>query len=438
MNRTINIIGGGLAGCEAALCLAKRGWEVKLYEMRPQVSTPAHQTGDLAELVCSNSLKSTRPDTASGLLKQEIKQLKGTLLSLAEQAAVPAGHALAVDRALFSQQVEAELAMYPTVQVIRQELSTLPAGFTILATGPLTSDSMMHALANELGSEQLYFFDAIAPIVDADTLDESRTYRKDRYDKGDADYINCPFTKDEYLRFVDALLAGEQHQAHEFENDLFQQVSFTYYENCMPIEELARRGKDTLRHGVMRPMGLETPAGYKPYAVLQLRRENAHGSAYNLVGCQTMLRQGAQKEVFRLIPGLEQAEFLRYGSIHRNAYLDSPRVLNPDLSLKTHPEVYVAGQLSGVEGYVECIASGLLTALIVDEHLPLLPAETILGQLWRHLITPGNARFQPMNANFGILPALENEPREKKAKKLMYSGRSQQALEQWLGANLPN
>lgn len=434
MNKAINIIGGGLAGCEAALCLANRGWEVKLYEMRPHTPTPAHQTANLAELVCSNSLKSTRPDTAAGLLKQEIAQLGGQLLSLAEQAAVPAGHALAVDRELFSHIVETELAKHPGVQIIRQELGSLPAGKTILATGPLTSDRMMHALAELLGNEQLYFFDAIAPIVDAATLDEGKTYRKDRYDKGDADYINCPFTKDEYLRFVDALLAGEQHQAHEFENDLFQQVKFTYYENCMPVEELARRGKDTLRHGVMRPMGLETPAGYKPYAVLQLRKENTHGSAYNLVGCQTMLRHGAQKEVFRLIPGLEQAEFLRFGSIHRNAYLNSPHVLNPDLSLQGRPEVFVAGQLSGVEGYVECIASGLLVARSVDEQLPLLPSETILGQLWRHLITPGGASFQPMNANFGILPALDNEPREKKAKKLMYSERSRQVLENWLAA----
>lgn len=354
--------------------------------------------------------------------------LGGQLLALAEQAKVPAGHALAVDRALFSQLVEQELSRYPRIQLIRQEITSLPEGKTILATGPLTSDALLHSLADILGNEQLYFFDAIAPIVDAASIDATRVYRKDRYDKGDADYLNCAFTKDEYYRFVDALLAGEQHQAHEFESDLFQQVQFSYYENCMPVEELARRGKDTLRHGVLRPMGLETPDGYKPFAVLQLRKENAHGSAYNLVGCQTMLRYGAQKDVFRLVPGLEQAEFLRYGSIHRNAYLNAPHVLNNDLSLISKPDLYVAGQLSGVEGYVECIGSGLLVAWIIAEDLPILPPETILGQLWRHLITPSGGNFQPMNANFGILPALENEPRDKKAKKLLYCERSQQAL----------
>ncbi|MDD4309377.1 MAG: methylenetetrahydrofolate--tRNA-(uracil(54)-C(5))-methyltransferase (FADH(2)-oxidizing) TrmFO [Candidatus Cloacimonetes bacterium] len=428
MKKDIIIIGGGLAGCEAALCLAESDWQVTLYEMRPYVQTPAHSTELLAELVCSNSLKSTRLDTASGLLKAEINALGGHLLKLAQSSAVPAGHALAVDRQLFSKKVEEAISQNPNIRVIRQELTELPSTTAILATGPLTSDAMMKSLSQALGEQHLYFFDAIAPIIDADSIDFSRVYKKDRYDKGDADYLNCAFTKDEYLSFVDALLQGEQHEAHEFENDFFAGIKFTYYENCMPIEELARRGKDTLRHGVMKPMGLETPEGKKPYAVLQLRAENKDGTAYNLVGCQTMLRYSAQKAIFQMIPGLNTAEFLRFGSIHRNAYLNSPALLNPDFSFQKLPHISLAGQLAGVEGYVECIASGLMVARSIIGDLPLLPESTIMGQLWRHLCYSKGTKFQPMNANFGILPRLENEPRDKKEKKQMYSQRSLDAL----------
>ena len=428
MKKEVIIIGGGLAGCEAALCLAESGWKVLLYEMRPGVPTPAHTTASLAELVCSNSLKSTRLDTASGLLKAEMKALGGHLLSLAESCSVPAGHALAVDRELFSQKVEAAIAAQANITVIREEIIDLPAGTSILATGPLSSDALMNTLAKALGKEHLYFFDAIAPIVDASSIDHSAVYKKDRYDKGEADYLNSSFTKEEYYRFVDALLAGEQHEAHEFENEFFAGTKFTYYENCMPIEELARRGKDTLRHGVMKPMGLETPEGKKPFAVLQLRAENKDGTAYNLVGCQTMLRYGCQKEIFRLIPGLNHADFVRFGSIHRNAYLNSPALLNPDFSFQKVPQMSIAGQLAGVEGYVECIASGMLVAKCLAENLTMLPENTILGQLWRHLCYPKEGKFQPMNANFGILPRLENEPRDKKEKKLMYSQRALDAL----------
>lgn len=428
MEKEIIIIGGGLAGCEAALGLAAAGWKVLLYEMRPELSTPAHSTALLAELVCSNSLKSTRLDTASGLLKAEINALGGHLLKLAESCTVPAGHALAVDRTLFSQKVEAAIAANSNITVIRQEVKEIPLTKAILATGPLTSDAMMSSLSNALGAEHLYFFDAIAPIIDASSVDYAKVYKKDRYDKGDADYLNCAFNREEYYHFVDALLAGEKHEAHEFENEFFAGVKFNYYENCMPIEELARRGKDTLRHGVMKPMGLETPDGKKPFAVLQLRAENAEASSYNLVGCQTMLRYGAQKEIFRLIPGLEQADFVRFGSIHRNAYLNSPALLNADFSFTKLPNLYLAGQLAGVEGYVECIASGLLVAKIISEGLGMLPEETIIGQLWRHLCTSKEAKFQPMNANFGILPRLENEPRDKKEKKNMYSQRALAAI----------
>ncbi|MDY0151957.1 MAG: methylenetetrahydrofolate--tRNA-(uracil(54)-C(5))-methyltransferase (FADH(2)-oxidizing) TrmFO [Candidatus Cloacimonas sp.] len=432
MEKRITIIGGGLAGCEAALCLAESGWKVSLYEMRPLVNTPAHTTEYLAELVCSNSLKSTRLDTASGLLKAEIKSLGGHLLQLAESCTAPAGHALAVDRLLFSQKVEEAIAQQNNITVIRQEVTQLPDTIAILATGPLTSDAMMSSLRGALGEEHLYFFDAIAPIIDSASIDYSKVYKKDRYDKGDADYLNCAFTREEYYSFVAALLEGEKHEAHEFENEFFAGIKFTYYENCIPIEEIARRGIDSLRHGVLKPMGLETPEGKKPFAVLQLRAENADRTSYNLVGCQTMLRYGSQKDIFRLIPGLEQAEFLRYGSIHRNAFLHSPAVLNPDFSFKQMPHLYLAGQLSGVEGYVECIASGVLVAKAIAEGLQMLPEETIIGQLWRHLCIPKDGKFQPMNANFGILPRLENEPREKKEKKQMYSQRSLAAMERIL------
>lgn len=428
MDKKLNIIGGGLAGCEAALYLADRGWQISLFEMRPLVQTPAHETGHLAELVCSNSLKSTRLDTASGLLKAEINALDGKLLHLAEQSSVPAGHALAVDRQQFSVAVEAAIMANPDIHVFRKEISELPSEPSILATGPLSSDAIMQALREVLGEEQLYFFDAIAPIVDADSLNLGQIYRKDRYDKGEADYLNCAFDREQYYRFVQALLEGEQHAAHEFEDHLFADVNFSYYENCMPIEELARRGIDTLRHGVMRPMGLETPEGKKPFAVLQLRSENLDNTAYNLVGCQTMLRQGAQKDIFRLIPGLEQAEFLRYGSIHRNSFINSPEVLNADFSLKKLPHIFLAGQLAGVEGYVECIGSGLLVAKVICDEIDSLPETTILGQLWRHLTCSKGVKFQPMNANFGILPKLVNEPRDKKLKKQMYSQRSLESL----------
>ncbi len=434
MTPVVSIIGAGLAGCEAALQLAERGFEVRLYEMRPHTQTPAHQTALPAELVCSNSFKSIRLDTGSGLLKAELKLLGSRLLAIAESCAVPAGHALAVDRELFSQRVNEALETTSGITLIREELGHIPPGKVIIATGPLTSDAMMQALQDLLGSHQLFFFDAIAPIVEADSIDYGIVYAKARYDKGDPDYLNCAFDREQYYRFVDALVSAEKHEAHEFENAFFRGDKFSFYENCMPIEELARRGRDTLRHGVMRPMGLELPlTGQKAFAVLQLRAENVHRTSFNLVGCQTMLRYPEQKRVFRLIPGLENASFLRFGSIHRNAYLNSPELLQDNLELKQRPEAWIAGQLSGVEGYVECIASGLLCARILAENLPLLPEETILGQLWRRLITPPDKRgFQPVNANFGILPPLTNEPREKQLKKEQLSERALGALKIYL------
>jgi methylenetetrahydrofolate--tRNA-(uracil-5-)-methyltransferase len=440
MNKEITIVGAGLAGSEAALHLAGRDWQVKLYEMRPHTMTPAHETDRCAELVCSNSLKSLRTDTAAGLLKQELKLLDCKLLDIAQDNAVAAGHALAVDRDAFAIAVTKKIEAQPGIELIRKEITDIPSGKVILSGGPLTSDKLMQSLLERLGEQHLYFFDAIAPIVSADSLDRSIVFDKSRYDKGEADYLNCPFTKEEYLQFVEALQNGEKHAAHEFENELFQDVSFRFYENCMPVEELARRGVDTLRFGVLRPVGLEDPrTGRRPYAVMQLRSENQDRTAFNLVGCQTMLRYGVQKEVFRKIPGLQNAEFLRYGSIHRNSYLNSPALLSDNLSLKQMPDVWLAGQFSGVEGYTESIAMGLLVALIIDHSLthgdPLfpLPETTVLGQFWRRLITPSEHRFQPVNANFGLLPELINIDRKNKKTELV--NRALEHLSVWIKTN---
>ena len=430
----IKIIGAGLAGSEAALCLAEMGISVNLLEMRPLRMTPAHGTDLAAELVCSNSLKSDLLDTASGLLKEELRLLGSRLLPIARSCAVPAGHALAVDRLLFAQKVTQTLQNHPRIRITRQEVTELPAECSILCAGPLVSDSLARSLQEVVGESQLSFFDAIAPIVSAESIDSAKVYAKDRYDKGEPDYLNCAFTREEYYRFVDALLEGEQHQAREFENEFFREVDFNYYENCTPIEELARRGRETLRHGVMRPMGLERD-GVKPFAVLQLRAENKDRTAFNLVGCQTMLRYPEQQRIFRLIPGLEQAEFLRFGSIHRNSYLNAPRVLAPNLTLRNARHIFVAGQLAGVEGYVECMGMGLLVAKIIGEGIGMLPPQTILGQIWRRLIDPEQKNFQPVNANFGILPALDDNVRDKKLKKQLYSKRSLEALRGFLEEN---
>ncbi|MBL7149437.1 MAG: methylenetetrahydrofolate--tRNA-(uracil(54)-C(5))-methyltransferase (FADH(2)-oxidizing) TrmFO [Candidatus Cloacimonetes bacterium] len=459
--KKIKIIGAGLAGSEAALQLADNGWKVELFEMRPQVQTPVHHTADFAELVCSNSLKSKLITTASGLLKEEMKILGCKLLPIAEECSVPAGNALAIDRELFGRKVTALIESYPNIKVHREEIKNLTDELTIVATGPLTSENLTKNLIEIIGNEQLYFFDAIAPIVSAESLDRNIIYEKTRYDKGEADYLNCPFSRDKYFQFVEALNEAEKHEAKEFESEFFSNVDFQFYENCTPIEELARRGQDTLRFGVMRPVGLEIPrTGERPYAVIQLRTENKDKTSYNLVGCQTMLKYGEQKKIFRMIPGLEKAEFLRYGSIHRNTYLNAPHILNKNLSLKNKTNIYIAGQLSGVEGYVESIFSGLLVSKIIQAEsvkqtsgllsimdmknvssktgvlqklgipkegfgnekksstklVELLPKTTISGQLWRHLITE-NKNFQPMNANFGLLPPLKEKIKDKRLKK---------------------
>jgi len=431
--KKIKIIGAGLAGCEAALQFADNNWQVELYEMRPEEQTEAHQTGNFAEIVCSNSLKSKLITTASGLLKEEMKILSCKLLPIAEDCSVPAGNALAVDRDVFAEKITSIITEHPNINVHRKEVINLNDELTIVATGPLTSQKLTGELIKIIGNEHLYFFDAIAPIITAESVDESIIYRKTRYDKGEADYLNCPFSKEEYYDFVEALNDADKHEAHEFESTFFDNINFSFYENCTPIEELARRGKDTLRYGVMKPVGLDDPrTGKWPYAVVQLRAENNDKTAYNLVGCQTMLKYGEQKKIFRLIPGMQKAEFVRFGSIHRNTYLNGPHILNTDMSLKKKSNVFIAGQLAGVEGYVESILSGLLVAKLLVEKITevseLLPDTTISGQLWKHLITE-QKNFQPMNANFGLLPSLKERVRDKKLRKQMYSERAIEDLQ---------
>ena len=424
----ISIIGAGLAGCEVALQLAKRGYQIDLYEMRPHTKTPAHQTDLCAELVCSNSMKSGLITTSSGLLKAEMELLDCELLKIARQCAVPAGNALAVDRGLFAETTTNIIQNNKNINFINQEVTKFDERETIIACGPLASDKLVESIVDIIGEEYLYFFDAIAPVVSADSLNYDKVFFKTRYDKGEADYLNCPFDKDEYYHFVESLADGVKHEAKEFENKYFKDINFSFYENCIPIEELARRGKDTLRFGVMRPVGLDNPhTNKRPFAIIQLRLENKEKTAYNLVGCQTMLKYGEQKRVFSLVPGLENADFLRFGSIHRNTYLNTPSICNGDFSLKKAPNIRLAGQIAGVEGYTESIFSGLLTALILCGQIESLPAETISGQLWKYLITP-NDDFKPMNANFGLLPDICMDRKNKSLKKELLSKRSLNAL----------
>ena len=428
----IKIAGAGLAGCEATLQLAKFGFSVELYEMRPQKMTEAHRTGLFAELICSNSLKSSLVTTSSGLLKAELKLLDCELLKIANECAVPAGNALAVDRIKFADAVTQKVESNPNITIIHKEVTELDNSDWILASGPLTSSALSESLQTMVGDEHLYFYDAIAPIVCADSIDMDIVYRMTRYEKGDADYVNCPFSREEYYHFVEALVAAEKHEAREFEKPEYTNTSeepFKFYENCTPIEELARRGKDTLRFGVLKPVGLVNPkTNSRPFAVLQLRTEDAMMSAYNLVGCQTMMKYGEQKNVFRLIPGLKNVEFIRYGSIHRNTYLNTPQICNQDFSLKNAQNIRLAGQITGVEGYVESIFSGLLTAQIMAGKINTLPPETIAGQLQRYLTTPKD-NFVPMNANFGLLPEISMNQKNKKLKKEKLSQRSIEAME---------
>lgn len=409
----VNVIGAGLAGVEATYQLVKRGIAVDLYEMRPEKSTAAHETGLFAELVCSNSLRSADPLVAVGLLKAEMKTLDSLVIKTAEATAVPAGSALAVDRELFAQSITDFLTKHPLVNIITKEVTTLPSGYTILCTGPLTSPSLADTLSNQFGDRQLSFYDAIAPIISKDSIDFSRAYYKSRYDKGSADYINCPFTQTEFQKFYQALIQAEQVTLKDFETKKF-------FEGCLPVEELAKRGERTLVFGPMKPVGLGIGEN-RPYAVVQLRQDNVADKLYNLVGFQTNLTYGAQKEVFRLIPGLGQAEFVRYGAMHRNTYLKAPALVNQYYQVIKQPELFIAGQLIGVEGYVESASSGLLAALnlsqiLKQKPLPEYTNTSVITALAYYISHAASDNFQPMKANFGIVatPAGLNK-QDKKA-----------------------
>ncbi len=432
----IRVIGGGLAGPEAALVAARMGVDVDLYEMRPVRSTPAHQTADFGELVCSNSLKSESENTAPWLLKQEMRRAGSPLLACADASAVPAGHALAVDRVEFSRRINEAIEREPRITVNREEVTQLDPedGITIVASGPLTSSALSEEIARLTGSDHLAFYDSISPIVEADSINMDRVYFAARWDKGTADYINCPFTKEEYDTFYDALISAETVQEKEWEK-------LCYFEGCLPIEELARRGRDTLRFGCMKPVGLRDPrTGKTPYAVVQLRCENLRADSYNMVGFQNHLKYGEQARVLRLIPGLENAKFLRYGQIHRNTYINAPRVLTETLNLRDHSNIYFAGQISGVEGYTESIATGLLAGLYAAAaaqgvSAAPVPRETALGSLINYITNADARHFQPANITFDLLVPLEEELRrkirDKKERHRLQCERSLAAFGKW-------
>ncbi|MFZ3101953.1 MAG: methylenetetrahydrofolate--tRNA-(uracil(54)-C(5))-methyltransferase (FADH(2)-oxidizing) TrmFO [Desulfitobacteriaceae bacterium] len=420
----VSIIGAGLAGSEAAWQLAEQGIEVDLFEMRPEKSTPAHQTDLFAELVCSNSLRAAGLENAAGLLKEEMRRLGSIIMKVADRNAVPAGGALAVDRQHFSQEITERLHKHPKIRVIRQEVKTLSeTGITVVASGPLTSDELAEAIKQITGQESLAFYDAAAPIVTLESIDLDKAFWASRYDKGEADYLNCPMTKDEYDLFYQALISAETADVRGFEQG-------KVFEGCMPIEIMASRGPMTLSFGPLKPVGLMDPrTNQKPYAVVQLRKENIAGTLFNLVGFQTHLKWAEQVKVFRLIPGLEQAEFVRYGVMHRNTFLNSPHILNADFSLKTNPQLFFAGQITGVEGYLESAASGLLVGLnagrrLFERETLIFPQETTLGGLARHLAGSPSRDFQPMNINFGLLPPLDRRVKGKREKNALISERA--------------
>lgn len=433
----IVIAGGGLAGSEAAWQIAERGFRVILCEMRPARPTPAHKTDRLAELVCSNSLKSNSPGAASWLVKEELRRGGSLLLKLADTHAVPGGAALAVDRERFSEAATAAITNHPLIELRREELREIPRDTLVLiATGPLTSEALAAQLQAMTGSGNLAFYDSISPIVDAETLEMERIFRASRYGKGGEDYLNCPMNECEYRAFYEALRAAEAVEAHAFEDA-------RYFEACLPLEELARRGLDTLRFGPMKPVGLIDPrTGKQPWAVVQLRAENLRFSSYNLVGFQNHLKFAEQKRILRMIPGLGRAEFLRYGQIHRNTYLNAPRLLSPDLSLRVLPDAFIAGQLSGVEGYVECIATGFLAGMAIVQRAagrPYSPPPrvTALGSLIHFITHADPADYQPANISFDLLPPAEGLPRavarDRKARREHQCERALQEIESWLG-----
>jgi len=424
------IIGGGLAGCEAAWQAAKRGIDVILYEMKPKRFSPAHLSDDLAELVCSNSLRSSSLENASGLIKEEMRRMDSLIIRAADETRVPAGSALAVDRQGFSRFITQVLEEMDNVEIIREEVTKIPEDtLTIVATGPLTSETLGDEVKKLIGENYLYFYDAIAPIVEADSINFDIAYRSSRYGKGGNDYINCPMTKEDYYRFIDALMEAEKTPTRNFEK-------MVPFEGCMPIEETAERGKDTLLFGPMKPVGLANPGtGEIPYAVVQLRQDNSYGTLYNMVGFQTKLRWNEQKRIFRMIPGLEQAEFARLGSLHRNTFINSRRLLNNSLQLRKNPSVFFAGQITGVEGYVESSAMGLLAGINASRltrKLPLIPPPltTAIGALVGYITETSDRDFQPMNINFGLLPPTQ-EKVKKELKRKRIAEKALADLEEW-------
>jgi methylenetetrahydrofolate--tRNA-(uracil-5-)-methyltransferase len=429
MKPIVTVIGGGLAGSEAAWQIARRGLDVRLYEMRPVANTPAHTTDQFGELVCSNSLKSDLLGSAPYLLKEELRRLNSLLMRIADEVRIPAGHALAVDRDQFSRRITHEISSDPHIKVIREEVRELPAdGITIVATGPLTSDSLLTSIADFAGSKNLYFYDAISPILDAGSLDRSKLFAASRYGKGGEDYLNAFFSKEEYLRFYENLIHAESAPLHSFEKAL-------YFEGCLPLEELARRGQDTLRFGPMKPVGLVDPrTGRRPYAAVQLRLENLLANSYNLVGFQNHLKFPEQQRVFRLIPGLENAEFMRFGQIHRNSYIHSPRLLDPTLQTRTRPGLFFAGQICGVEGYVESIATGLLAGINASRFAEGLdpaapPRSTACGSLVHYLASAEKENFQPANISFGLLAEASAEVSQIRDRKERHRIQVEEALQ---------
>lgn len=415
MGDAITVIGGGLAGSEAAWQIARHGERVRLYEMRPQRQTPAHRTDRLAEIVCSNSLKSDQPYNASWLLKEELRRLGSLLIRIADSVRVPAGSALAVDRDHFAERVTEAIANEPNIELIREEAPEIPAaGVVVIASGPLTSESLSRSIREFCGSEHLYFYDAISPIVDTESIDQSKVYRASRYGKAADDYLNCPMDRSQYDAFYEALLSAESVEIHAFEEA-------KYFESCLPIEELARRGRDTLRFGPMRPVGLKDPQGRTPHAVVQLRQEDLMQSSYNIVGFQNHLKFGEQKRIFQMIPGLEHAQFLRLGQIHRNTYINAPQSLLPSMAARRDERVFFAGQLAGTEGYIENVASGLVAGINACRRLRggaavVFPPETAIGALCRYVSTP-QKHFAPMNINFGLLPPIDAPRKASKEEK---------------------
>ncbi|MFE1244518.1 FADH(2)-oxidizing methylenetetrahydrofolate--tRNA-(uracil(54)-C(5))-methyltransferase TrmFO [Fictibacillus sp. NPDC058756] len=427
----VNVIGAGLAGSEAAWQIASRGIKVKLYEMRPVRQTPAHHTEKFAELVCSNSLRANTLTNAVGVLKEEMRKLNSVIISSADDCAVPAGGALAVDRHEFAGLVTERVKNHPNVEVITEEVTEIPDGPTIIATGPLTSDNLSKALNSLTGEEYLYFYDAAAPIIEVDSINMDKVYLKSRYDKGEAAYLNCPMTEDEFDRFYEALISSETVPLKEFEKEIF-------FEGCMPVEVMAKRGKKTLLFGPMKPVGLEDPkTGKIPYAVVQLRQDNSAGTLYNIVGFQTHLKWGPQKELIQLIPGLENAEVVRYGVMHRNTFLNSPKLLKDTYQLKERDDLFFAGQMTGVEGYVESAASGLIAGinaakLVKGEELAVFPRETAIGSMAYYITTANPDNFQPMNANFGLMPPLEKRIKNKQERNTAIAERALETIQNFI------